>query len=81
MSTLLQELKDKISIIDQSFKYTVTGYIRELQQNSSSDNTPPLILYLVLAFYCKPNEYFATARHGFEISNNNMTLTKVNTVA
>ena len=77
MSSLLQDLKEKIDFIDQDLKDTVSGYIHELEKSLSIENIPSLIVYIILAFYCKPNEYFASCGKDILISNNNMTISKI----
>ena len=72
MSTLLKELLDEISIIDQSYKDTVNGYVRNMQQEF--EIIPSIIFHLILAFFCKPDEYFGKAGQNVILSNNNRTV-------
>ena len=74
MSSLLKEMLEQIDIIDQSHKDTVNGYLREMEHQF--EVIPSIVFHLILAFFCKCDEYFAEAGDNVELSNDRMTVKK-----
>ena len=75
MATLLQELLEDMSIIDQRLIDTVNGYVRQME--TDFEVIPSIIAHLNLAFFCKPNEYFAVSGDNVTISNSMRTVEKI----
>ena len=74
---LIMATLKKLKQIDNRFKYAVFGYVRSMEPQLSHYNVPVLISYICLSYYYH-NEYFAKKGDNVELSNNNMTVNKLN---
>ena len=75
MSTLLKKFLEEILFIDQRSKDTVHRYLRQIEQQV--DIIPSIIFHLILAFYCKSDEYFGKAGENVILSNKDRTVKKI----
>eukprot|EP01084_Bolivina_argentea_P188006 323728_1 len=73
-------LLSNVKQADKRSKYTVFGYIREMESNFNLENIPMLISYLCLSYHYDP-EYISKARDdAFEISKNRLIITSKKTI-
>eukprot|EP00483_Globobulimina_turgida_P002935 UN02940 len=76
--SILRDFKKVLSLIDQRDKDLVFGYCRTTEHILQSICIPPLVVNTILPFYYSA-EYFCKAGDDIEISNKNMTITKIAT--
>ena len=69
----------KLNSINSEIRDSVFGYVRSMEKQLSLCNVPALISYITLDYYYH-NEYFAKYGKQVKLSNNNMTVTKQETL-
>ena len=65
---------ERLKQIDDDNNYTVSGYIRKIQNELSLLNVPTIIYYLCLSYYYF-EEYFEKVTNGMDISSDKLTVT------
>ena len=67
-----------MSLISQVSQDTVSGYVHQIEESSQIQNIPAIVVFTILAFYAKPNEYFSpNVADCIKLSNDNKTITKI----
>ena len=76
MATLFQ----KLNSVDNRVRDSVFGYVRSMEKLLCIHNIPALVSYITLNFYYH-NEYFAKYGKQVKLTNNNMTITRHETLS